>query len=223
MKFSEFKQYRPKEASNIYVFVCEDDFLLQEFRPVGQRIFGGDWVFEKYSMKEFEEIPAGRLMDEALTPSLFSQNRVLIVTNGEQVTKGRISALTSLQSIPQSSLRIVLAVSSKKSGAGWVFPVIEVDSPKPAEAARWLVDRYKLAPEVARHLVENVGADLYQLYNEMEKLQTYVGTARAIDIRDVDVLVLRSEQFGPFELDDALLAKDYKRCVQIISSMLDDG
>ena len=39
----------------------------------------------------------------------------------------------------------------------------------------------------------------------------------------MDILILRSEQFGPFELDDALLARDYKKAVQVIGTMLDEG
>ncbi len=225
MRFSEFKQYQPKQPANVFGFVCEDDFLVEESRPVWRRIFGGDWVFEKYPAKEFEEIPGGRLMDDALTPSLFTQNRVLIVTNSEKVTKGRIEDLTAIQGVPNSSLRVVLATSSRKSVEAWarVFPVIEIDALKPGDVARWLMDRYKLSPEMARYLVDNVGTDLFQLHTEMEKLQTYVGGVRPIEARDVDVLILRSEQFGPFELDDAVLARDYKKAVQVIGSMLDDG
>jgi len=40
------------------------------------------------------------------------------------------------------------------------------------------MDRYKLTPEIARYLTDNVGIDLYQLHGEMEKLRTYVGDAR---------------------------------------------
>jgi DNA polymerase-3 subunit delta len=225
MKFAEFKQYQPKQQANVFAFVCEEDFLVDESRPVWQRIFGGDWVFEKYIAKEFEEIPSGRLMDDALTPSLFTQNRVVIVTNADKITKGRIEDLTALQAIPNSSLRIVLVTSTRKAAAAWakIFPIIEIDVLKPADIARWLMDRYKLAPAMARYLVDNVGADLYQLHTEMEKLETYVGKARPIEERDVDVLILRSERFGPFELGDAVLARDYRKAVQVIGSMLDEG
>jgi DNA polymerase-3 subunit delta len=85
------------------------------------------------------------------------------------------------------------------------------------------MDRYKLAPDLARYLVENIGGDLYHLHTEIEKLQTYTGGSRPIEARDVDTLILRSESFGPFELDDAVLAKDYKKAVQVISAMLDEG
>jgi len=225
MKFSEFQNFQPKSAQNVFVFVCEDDFLVEESRAVWQRIFGANWVFEKYAAKEFEEIPSSRLMDEALTPSLFTQSRVLIVTSADKLTKGRVEDLNGLQGVPISSLRVVLVTAGRKSIEGWakVFPVIEINSLKPGDVARWLMDRYKLNAQIARYMVDNVGTDLYQLHNEVEKLRTYVGEGRAFEPRDVDVLVLRSEQFGPFELDDAVLARDYKKAVQVIGSMLDDG
>jgi DNA polymerase-3 subunit delta len=225
MKFSEFAQYQPKQSANVFGFICEDDYLLEESRPVWRRIFSGDWVFEKYIAKEFEEIAAERLMDDALTPSLFTQNRVLIVANAEKVTKGRLEHLAALQAIPNASLRIVLATATRKPVESWykLFPIVEIDPLKPGDVARWLIDRYKVSPEVARHLVDSVGIDLYQLHSEMQKLQTYTGNSRPVDIRDVDVLILRSEQFGPFELDDALLARNYKKAVQVIGTMLDEG
>jgi DNA polymerase-3 subunit delta len=225
MKFPEFRQFQPKKNANVVVFVCEDDFLVEESRPVWQRIFGGEWVFEKFVAKEFEEIPAGRLMDDALTPSLFTQNRILIVTNADKLTKARTEDLGKIQEVPVASLRIVLVTNNRKSADAWakLFPVIEIDALKPADVARWLIDRYKLTPDIARYLVDNVGMDLFQLHNEVEKLRTYVGTSRQIEARDVDVLILRSEQFGPFELDDAVLARDYNRAVQVIGAMLDDG
>jgi len=225
MKFSEFRQYQPKPGQNVFVFVCEDDFLVEESRAVWLRIFGGSWVFEKYAAKEFEEIPAGRLMDEALTPSLFTQNRALLVTNAEKLTKGRIEHLTALQNVANASLKVVLVTSGRKSADALakIFPIVEIDTLRPADVARWLVDRYKLAPEIARHLVENVGMELYGLHTEIEKLKTYVGDTRPIELRDIDVLILRSEQFGPFELDDAIIARDFKKAVQVLGAMLDEG
>jgi DNA polymerase III subunit delta len=225
MRFSEFQTYQPKSVRNVFALVCEDDFLVEESQPVWQRIFGSNWIFEKYAAKEFEEISSNRLMDEALTPSLFTRNRALIVTNADKLTKGRFDVLTELQKVPSSSLKVVLVTASRKSTEGWAkeFSIIDIDTLKPGDVARWLIDRYKLNSQLARYLVDNVGTDLYQLHNEIEKLRTYVGEARPIEPRDVDVLILRSEQYGPFELDDAVLASDYKKAVQVVGTMLDEG
>ena len=225
MRFAEFQTYQPKSVGNVFVMVCEDDFLVEESRTVWQRIFGSNWVFEKYAAKEFEEIPSNRLMDEALTPSLFTQNRAVIVTSAEKLTKARIEALAELQKVSGSSLKAVLVSTARKSVEAWaqLFPVIDIEPFKPADVMRWLIDRYQLNSQIARYLVDNVGTDLYQLHNEVEKLRTFVGEARPIEPRDVDVLILRSEQYGPFELDDAVLASNYKKAVQVVGAMLDEG
>jgi DNA polymerase-3 subunit delta len=225
MRFADFQRYQPKPEHNVFVFVCDDDLLVEESRDVWRRAFVGEWLFEKYAAKEFEEIPASRLVDDAGTPSLFSQSRALIVTDSDKLTKGRVEILTEIHTVPRSSLKVILTTSNAKNMDAWarLFPIVEIDSVKPADAARWLIDRHKLAPEVARYLVETLGSDLRQLNTEVEKLRTYAGNSRLIEARDIDVLILRSEQFGPFELDDAVLASDYRKAVQVLTSMLDDG
>jgi DNA polymerase-3 subunit delta len=100
---------------------------------------------------------------------------------------------------------------------------VAIDPVQPADAARWIVERYKVSPELARHVVENVGSELFPLHNEMEKLQTYVGTSRPIDMRDVDAVILRSERFGPWELDDAIFARSYSKAVRLIGAMIEEG
>ena len=185
----------------------------------------GNWLIEKHHVKEFEEIEFARLMDDAMTPSLFAQNRLIMVTNAEKLTKGRIEDLTKLQGIDSSSLKVILVLGSLRPADAWTrgFPNISIDPLKPADAARWVMERYGLTPEVARYIVENVGSDLYPLHNEIEKLRTFAGTGKPITARDVDELILRSERFGPYELDDAILARDYRKSVQVAGAMLDDG
>src|SRR5215471_15519707 len=165
MRFAEFQRYQPKPEHNVFVFVCDDDLLLEESREIWRKAFGGDWLFEKYAAKEFEEIPASRLLDHALTPSLFSQSRALIVTNPEKLTKGRLETLKEVHAVPQSSLKIVLAASSPKGieGLTQLFPFIEIDSIKTNDAIRWMIDRYRFSPDVAGYLVEALGPDLRQL------------------------------------------------------------
>jgi DNA polymerase III delta subunit len=224
MRFADLPQYLPKPNQNVFAFVCEDAFLVEESRPIWRNIFGGNWTLEKYTAREFEEISASRLTDEALSRSLFSQGRVLLVANAEKLTKGKVEDIDAVHAIPDSFLKIVMVLANRKSVDGsWRFPVVEIDSMKPPEVARWLVDRYRLAADIARYLVDNVGTDLYQLHTEIEKLQTYVGADRPVQARDVDIIILRSEQFGPFELDDAIVARNYKKAVTVVEAMLEDG
>jgi DNA polymerase III delta subunit len=225
MTFSEFKRYRPKSDHNVFAFACEDDFLVEESRAVWGGIFGPTWVFEKLHVKEFEEIESGRLMDEARTPSLFSQSRVLLVANAEKVSKRRAEDLTALQAISNSSLKVILLFSNLKSDQAWTktLPAVSIDGLKPADVAKWLIERYAVSAEVARYVVESAGTELYPLHHEMEKLKTYVGGSRAPDIRDVDASLLRAEKFGQWALGDAILERNYKKTVHVVGAMLDEG
>jgi len=225
MRFSDFRQYRPKHSDNVFIFTCEDDFLVEESRGVWTSLFEGKWLIEKLHVKEFEEIEFSRLMDDALTPSLFSQCRLLMVTNAEKLTKGRIDDLARLQPIAASSLKVILVLANLRPTDSWTraFPIVAIDPMKPADAMRWVMDRYGMTADVARYIVDNVGSDLYPLHNEIEKLRTFVGSGKPITNRDVDELVLRSEQFGPYELGDAILSRDYRKSVQVAGAMLADG
>jgi DNA polymerase-3 subunit delta len=225
MKFSEFRQYRPKTNPNVVAFVCEDEFLVEESRSIWAEILGPNWIFERLHAKEFDEIETAKLMDEAQTPSLFSQNRVLMVRNAEKVSKRRSEDLVGLQEIPNSSLKVILLLSDPKSSSGWgkAFPVVQIDALKPGDVTRWLVDRYAVSPEVARHIVESAGTELFPLHNEMEKLASYLGGERRAEIRDVEASILHAEQFGPFELDDAILDRDYRKGVTVVGALLEEG
>src|SRR5437867_8720232 len=90
----------------------------------------GEWVFKEYSAKEFEEIPSSRLIDDALTRSLFTENRLIIVTDVARLTKARIEVLGKVQSLPDASLRIVLVTDTRMPVESWskIFPVVVIDS-----------------------------------------------------------------------------------------------
>jgi len=136
MKFSDFRQFHPRPADNVFVFVCEDDFLIEESRSIWSGAFEGTWLAEKLHVKEFEETEFSRWMDDALTPSLFSQNRVILVMNAEKMTKGRIEDMAALHAVAVSSLKVILVFGVLRPVDGWTrsFPVIGIDPLKPADA-----------------------------------------------------------------------------------------
>jgi DNA polymerase-3 subunit delta len=225
MKFSEFRRYRPKAVPNIIVFVCEDDFLVDESRSIWREILGPNWRLERINAKDLDEMESGRLLDEARTPSLFAQNRLLLIANPEKISKRRTEDLLSLDGIADSSLKAILICPGAKSIQDWMkkFQTIAVESLKPADVMRWLVERYSLAPEVARHVVESAGTELLTLHNEMEKLAAYLGGSRPAETRDVEVSVLQVDKFGTFDLEDAILERNYHKAVNVVGIMIEDG
>jgi DNA polymerase-3 subunit delta len=225
VKFAEFRKHTPSGQSHVYVFVCEDNFLVEESKATWTRIFGGIWDFEKLTHKEFEAIDSSELMESALSPPLFGPSRAILVTNAAKITKKRLEDFGRIAELGQSWLKIVLVVKSRRAviRAKPPIPVIEIDPLRAGDTVRWLRDQYGVSSDVARYLVDNLGTELQMLHAEMEKLTIYLRGARPPEIVDVDQLILRSEQFGPFELDDAFLGGDYSRAVRVVGAMVDEG
>ncbi len=225
MKFSQFRQHTPPRPGHVYVFVCADDYLVEESRTSWARIFGGDWNFEMLTLKEFESIDSSELMESALSPPLFGPSRAILIRNAAKIKKNRLADIERVAGLEQSWLKIVLVVESRRSTirARPAIPVIEIDPLRSGDTVQWLRGQYGVSPDVARYLVDNLGTELKMLHAEMEKLTIYLCGARPPEILDVDQLILRSEQFGPFELDDAILAGDYSRAVRVVGAMIDEG
>jgi DNA polymerase III delta subunit len=225
MRFNEFRRYKADPKQNLFAFVCDDDFLVEESRAVWSGFFAGNWVHEKIHVKEFEAMETTGLVEEARTPSLFAQSRILMIDAAEKLSRKKLADLPALAEVTQSSLKLVFILKTPKLPEGWgrSVPLVVIDPMKPAEVAAWLVERYKLPPNIARYIVENAGTELYSLHHEVEKLRTYVGADQAIDIRAVDASLLNAEEFMPYEFDDAIIARDYEKASRVLDSLLRAG
>lgn len=228
MKFSEFARKDRALGGHAFVFVCGDDLLVGESLPVWGRLFasdaGGEWGFERLSAREFEALDGAELLEAALSPPLFGPSRALVVSPADKVTRKRMAVAEEIAGLPTSSLKIVFVASSRRAlPRGAKLPVIEIDPVRSGDAVRWLRQRFGLEPEVAQYLVETVGLDLNALARETEKLTTYVRQERAVAVSDVDLLTLGTDQFSPFDLDDAVLDQDYPKAVRVASAMMEEG
>jgi DNA polymerase III delta subunit len=225
VRFSQFAKYQPLREAHVYLFVCGDDFLVEESRPVWARIFGGDWGFERVSAKEFEAIEPRALVEAALSPPLFGPSRALLISDAEKIPAKKAAVVEEVALLPSSSLKIVFVAASNRSLPRWggKLPKVEIDPVRPADAVKWLGQRFGLSAEVSAYLVETLGSELRPLAGEAEKLATFVRGSRPVEVSDVDLLTWRIEQFSTFDLDDAVLERDYRKAVRVMEAMIDEG
>ena len=86
-----------------------------------------------------------------------------------------------------------------------------------AEARRLKVD---LQPGTAARLAEEIGADLGQLADALERLCCYVLVGQPIRIADVEEVVVTTRQHSVFELIDAVGGGDRSQALTLLSDML---
>jgi DNA polymerase III subunit delta len=88
-------------------------------------------------------------------------------------------------------------------------------------ALRELKARKKnISDEALSQLVSNVGPNLRQLTNEVEKLSLYTGDRTNIETADVDAIVTRNKQARAFALGDALGDRDLPRLLRCLDEEL---
>ncbi len=73
-----------------------------------------------------------------------------------------------------------------------------------------------IGDEALGELVNNVGPNLRQLGNEVEKLALYVGDRAQIEVEDVNAIVTRNKQARAFALGDALGDRDLPRLLRCL-------
>lgn len=98
-----------------------------------------------------------------------------------------------------------------------------VESPKVKENAlpEWINrlahdNGFGIEPRTSQLLAEHLGADLSRIAGEMEKLQLLLPAGSTITDEVVEDHIGISKEFNAFELSDALMKKDFHKCMRIL-------
>jgi DNA polymerase-3 subunit delta len=81
----------------------------------------------------------------------------------------------------------------------------------------------RASSESIDRLLEMTGNNLQQLDSELEKLATYVGDKKLIDVADVNLLSVGVREFEGWALSDSLELGDYEECLKIIYKRFQEG
>lgn len=155
------------------------------------------------------------VFDELRGYSLMSTYKLVIVDEAEQFVKAHRPALERYAESVVDHATLVLRTPAWHKGnldklIAKVGAVIKCEPPKPAEAARWLVERAKshhdseLKQNAASSLVERVGPHLMLLEAELGKLAV-MSSDGVIDLKLVDSTVGQSSDAKAWVMQEPLL------------------
>ncbi|MDD5590269.1 MAG: DNA polymerase III subunit delta [Candidatus Portnoybacteria bacterium] len=81
----------------------------------------------------------------------------------------------------------------------------------------------EISPDALTKLVDSVGSDLWQLSNEINKLVSFKGKERKVNLEDVELLVKPKIETAIFKTIDAIAQKDKKQALLLIHRHLKKG
>jgi len=178
-----------------------------------------------------------QLHDEYQAMSLFASQRIIEV----ELASSKISdaGTTILQIIAQTShqetililhgAKLDAATSNRKwfkalQTAGVYLAIYEMDK---RSVQQWLKQQIvqlnlQMEADVQPLLIELFEGNLQALSQELEKLKLLFAE-QLISVNALEKLLINQAKFTPFQLVDALLQGDYKRCINILEQLQQEG
>lgn len=108
---------------------------------------------------------------------------------------------------------------------GCYLPLYDIDA---KALPRWLQTQAKnlqlnLAPELNSLLIELFEGNLPALEQELQKLSLLFPPQQLITLADAENLVINQAKFNPFQIIDALLLGNCKKCITMLDQMQQEG
>jgi len=244
---TNFLSFKIEEGNVLpcYFFHGEETFLAYLFVQELKKSLISSEV-ENYNVEKFnlEENSWMEIIDVARTaPFFFSSWRIIVVelTGGKKdiLSSTEKSILKDYLTSPSSQTVMVIIYSGKIKKSSSLFKLfsslassqVGVKELKPLKKrflSIWIDKKLSLGgksttPEAKTRLEELVGGDLRRINNELEKLITFVGDRKIIELDDVNQISGWVKSFVEWEIADSLEKGDLKQSFLILDSLLKEG
>jgi len=228
---------------NLYLFYGPEEYLKRYYlQKVEDSILKGDnKAFNRVLLDGKVDIK--KVIDNCETMPMFSEKKVVIVKNSsilkpkkkdndkEEKVKTQDNGLIScLENLPDYTClifceeeidkRLKIIDVFKKKGL-----IVECTFQKPTELARWAMRVFKsLRKEIdmatASYLIDNCEQGMNQVFNEINKVASYIGSRVNVDTGDIDAVCSKSIKSRIFDLTDAIAQKDGGKALKMLDDMI---
>jgi len=262
MTFQEaLKHLNQKRFSPCYLLSGEEPFLIQELlRQFREKALDPAAFDFNYDQVRGEEIGAEEILLIAQTFPVFSSHRLLIVLNADQITDDREALLAYLESPCETTILVFVAAKPdmrkklfstlKKKGVVIACPPLYDN-----EVPQWIAQEgqkrgLRFSKEALWYLKEHLGADLFSIQQEMDKLALHLsgaegaekeaasihpgaaadGSGRSVPLRENEISLEMAQQVmgagrshSIFELVGAVGEKNLKTAFKLLVDLLAEG
>ncbi len=228
-----------------YFLYGEETYLAHQFvRQLRDAVIPSDAQGFNLERFDLEDSRWADIIDLARTvPFFFSPWRIVVVEGSE----GREDKLSSLE---ENILREYFRSPSQRTILVVIFsgkikkfhPLVKFFASLPSSSVllkelrplkesgliSWIDKKLEglgksATPEAKRRLVEIIGNDLQRIDNELEKIATFVGERRVVDLDDVNQVCDWVKTFVAWELTDCLEKADYEQTLIVLNRFFKEG
>jgi DNA polymerase-3 subunit delta len=184
-----------------------------------------------YELFYGKEAGAARIVQASRTLPMMAKRRLILVRDADEMKADELSGLIAYVSDPAPETCLVFVgekvdqrlkffTAFKKTGV-----LIKLDPLYERQLPDFVRGEAKargvaFAPDAVQLVVDEIGAELGQLADAVERLAIYVGERKQVSADDVVQVVATTRQRNVFELANAVGEGDRARALTILSSML---
>ena len=230
MEYTEFKQTigvsnPPKicllEGEEVYLAEDGLKHLLDTFV---------DFPEMDYTRLDSEDISPTDFVTQALSFPFMSKKRLVAITEFYPTASMINGALKDLfTALPDTTIVAVLnrkscdALKKQKS-----VTTVACVKQQPAFLSKWIVKEFSLlgktiTPSLANKIVEYSLMDMTKIFNEVQKLSSYIGDLNEVTEKDVDAVVIKDTEYKIYEMTDFVGKRDFDKALAIVTDMLNNG
>jgi DNA polymerase-3 subunit delta len=222
-------------GERIYVIAGKDESLvgarcqelLDELLDPEQRMTG-------LSSTDGDEATVSEVLDELRTTPFLTDKRVVVVRGADGFVSKHRDILEKYFEKPAATGILVLTVSTwdARTRLAKMLPkvgsLIELTQPPRWKLPDHLVQyaaakhKVKLNKDAAEMLIELIGEELAQLYNEVEKLTLFAHGEKVIRVDHVEALVGHHRIYDAFEVIDAMIGGNAGQAVSRLRNMFEE-
>lgn len=175
-----------------------------------------------------------RIIDAAKTLPMMAPWRVVAVKDVHLFTSQQVKAFIPYCEKPSPCTCLVLLGESAGAWKGYLKVlakqgrVVLFTHPRGNLLTRYIVRGAKqmgkeISSDAAEVIRELVGSNLGEIYQELDKIASYVGQRKEIGIDDVDAVISRVRAHTVFDLTRAMGMRNCPDALRILNQMLESG
>lgn len=217
---------------SLYFIYGKERFLVDRAVDVlRQRVLTPATRDFNYELFQGKEASAARIVQAARTLPMMAPRRLVLVRDADEIKADELTAIIPYLAQPcQESCVVFVAekvdqrlkffTAFKKNGQLLKFDPL-YDRQLPGFAAAEAEKRgVYFDAGAAELLAGEVGADLGQLADAVERLTVYLGERRSISVADIETVIASTRQRNVFELSKAIGEGQRENALRILHSML---
>ena len=228
MKINNFlEEFQNRKFAKVYFLKGEEEVFKNEFLQSLKKII----MYPEFNWNVYyaEELDSSMLFHSLFLLPFLSQLKVIIVKNAENLPSGTMVQLSkNADKIPSTNCLILsdyqLSSQAEKL-IDKIGKVIFFEKLTRYQIREWINKRLKednkyIDAEAVFLLLENTGGNFSLIAKELDKLISYTGERKKIELKDVETIGIDTKTYTVFELVDKISEKNTGDSLNILQRLL---